>query len=626
VDVIERVSTALACAAVDQRLAGVLFFDLESSLHRLARWFSAKLLGEENPRVVPLGANLAEDPLWERLVPVPDQAPERGGVEFRWAAGPLTGFDRSPIVVVIHDLAQASVPVARAAVTLLGSDVAHLERSGLSREWRPEDWWLARLHREDAHLVSPHLLDRFALRVDAARLRMPGAGSQPLPDPDPVWVQAIAAARRGKPLPDFSGAAADRVVALRPGEAHGARRDLALARLARAVACLAAAPEVLPGHVDSAADIVGLVMPGSARGSQTLVRPVRTESPRRWREATPADHTESRLGAAGPAGAGTGNGRVSATAGEAELLPPQPAGLPARPAGPYPEDEAQSRRAPDPLRVGWQRALVGPPGGYSIGTELARDTRDIAVFATLLHAAWYQRFRAGHQAGGPLRVLRQDLRSHRRAPLPGHLLVLVLDHTSRVEDWDWYQPLAPYLRWAYVMRARVGVIEVGGQPAAGRQELRATQFRSRSMLDPRVPSALARPPGRATPLAHGLSLAAAMLRNYRQQGNWPPANAVLVVATDGRANVPLAASQSGVPPLEVGAQGITDALGEARKISALNRADRVVIDPGLRIHGHLTAQLAADLGAPLVHGTPVTDGTAPGFGVRLPPVSSGERN
>jgi magnesium chelatase subunit D len=50
--------------------------------------------------------------------------------------------------------------------------------------------------------------------------------------------------------------------------------------------------------------------------------------------------------------------------------------------------------------------------------------------------------------------------SYRRAPQPGHLLVLLLDHTCRAEDWNWLEPLSEYLGWAYVNRALVGVVEV----------------------------------------------------------------------------------------------------------------------------------------------------------------------
>lgn len=276
-----------------------------------------------------------------------------------------------------------------------------------------------------------------------------------------------------------------------------------------------------------------------------------------------------------------------------------------RPGSPYPEDHAATRRDPALLRVGWQRALTGPPRGQPIGTtQRVLNKRDIAVTATLLNAARYQRYRCPRhfQEGHWVHVRKQDLLSYRRAPLPRHLLALLLDHTCRIPDWDWYQPLAPSLGWAYVTRALVGVVEVGAR--ASSSELRATQFRARGVLDPRVASALERPPGRATPLAHGLTLAAGMLRQSTQQGGPAIGEAILVVVTDGRANVTLAASQATASPAIVGQDAISDTLKAARAIAGLRRVRSVVIDPGPRPCGHLAAELAAALDAPLVPGAP----------------------
>jgi magnesium chelatase subunit D len=182
------------------------------------------------------------------------------------------------------------------------------------------------------------------------------------------------------------------------------------------------------------------------------------------------------------------------------------------------------------------------------------------------------------------------------------MLVLVLDHTCRRPDWDWYVPLAPYLQWAYALRASVGIVEVGGAGAAS--ELRAEQFRSRSLLDPRVASALERAPGRATPLAHGLNLAAQMLRHDTQQGNASVSDALLLVVTDGRGNVPLAASYATAAPARVAREGVEDALDAARAISTLHRVRGLVIDPGPRPYGHLTTMLAEALGGPVIRSAP----------------------
>lgn len=633
-DVIDRVRTGLACSALDRQLAGLLLFGLDPALiFPLARWLKG-LLGEDSP-IFSLGPRPTEDALWEEIQAAPQHTGDREAVEFMPTPGPLAGWDRKAGIVLVPDLASLSLPAARAAVILVGADVAHLERSGVSKMWRPRDRWLASLRLKDAASVAPHLLDRFSFRLDAADLVLPRFGEPVLPEPDPAWVRAVRGVSQGAPLPALSDAAADLVVASVPAGAPGARRLIALGRVARALAGLTGEPVVLPGHVQTAAEIVGLRVvtgPGgprrNGRAIPGLVMPGLTRPDLGLDAGSVAGLAPTGPDAAGPAAPGwarrpdSGNGHVPVISGDVpEALPVQPAddavtrpadAAPGRPDGPYPEDETESRREAESLHIGWQqRALAGPPRGYPIGVQQARNKRDIAVVATLLQAARYQRIRRGPHSpkGGPLLVLEADLRSYRRAPLPGHLLVLLLDHTCRIQDWDWYQPLAPYLGWAYVTRALVGVVEVGARTDAGDGELRATRFQSRSLLDPRVSAALDRRPGRATPLAHGLVLAEGMLRHGAQPGSALVGEAFLVVITDGRANVPLAASLTGVPVANVGGTAIRDALLAShailptRAIRPPHQLHTVVIDPGPRPYSHLTASLAEALGASLVHGT-----------------------
>jgi magnesium chelatase subunit D len=641
VDATERVATILACSALDPGLAGLLLLDLDPALvHPLASWLAGLLGGES--RVIPIGPKMAEDTLWERLKLDRDRAEHPEGPGFRWAPGPLVGEerdgeDRPPGVVAVPDLALAGLPVARAAVTLIGADVAHLERSGMARRWRPRDRWLAALRKEDVARVSPHLLDRFSVRIDAGDLQLPRDGALILPDADPVWSRAVTATREeAEPpgqqedeLPVLTVAAADRIVALVPLRSPGVRRDLALGRLARALAALAGEAEVLPGHVDRAAELIGLAAAagppasswdGSGRPAGPEFRRISTY-PVAMKAGPGADPENGSEGGTtgGPVAArpdrmnGVNGHLVAIGGGEPATLPPGPAGDVSGPPRstahtPYPEDDAKSVRDVASLRIGWQRALTGPPHGQPIGTQRTLDRRDIAVAATLLNAARYQTLRcpAHYREDHRLHVRKADLLSYRRAPQPGHLLVLVLDHTCRIRDWDWYQPLAPYLRWAYVTRALVGVVEMGAAGKDVRSELRATQFRSRSVLDPRVVSALERPPGRATPLAHGLTLAAGMLRHDTQQASALVGEAFLVVVTDGRANVPLADSHAATwPPAAVGGSAVDDAVQVGSEISKLRRVRCVVIDPGPRPYRHLTARLAVALAAPLVNGSPL---------------------
>jgi magnesium chelatase subunit D len=623
VDVTERITTALACSALDRNLAGVLLIDLDPALiYQVAGWLSELLDGE--PPLIQIGPHMTEDSLWERFTLTGPDAAHPADLGFRWEAGRLAGYSRRPAIVVVPDLALIGLPAARAAVTLVGADVAHLERSGMSRIWRPRDRWLTTLRRVDVEEIAPHLLDRFAFRIDASAWSLPR-------DLDPVLYRAVHD-RRGAELPGLSAAAAEHAVAtMSANRVPGIRRELAIARAARALAALRGDPEVFPGHVDMAAELVGLEVfsrsagPGTAAGGR-----------RHDRLPPSAGHSDRRdaFGASravpGPVLRDVEKGRlpVLAASDQSELLPePDVAGdqpgehvLPPQFAGPYPEDEAKLGHDAPLLRASWHRALTGPARGRPFGTRRALDKRDIAIVPTLLNAVRFQRVRCSehYQEGHALHVRKEDLLSYRRARPPRQMLLLLLDHTCRAQDWDWFGPLEPYLGWAYVVRAVVGVVEVGAAVADQESELRATQFRSRGVLDPRVPKALQNTPGRATPLAHGLTLAAGMLRHSMQLGGPGISDAILVVVTDGRANVPLPNSVADMMPVSVGDAGFKDALAEARKIQALgvirHRVRSVVIHPGRQPNSHLAAELAVALDAPLEHGTEPGHRTPAGAG------------
>jgi magnesium chelatase subunit D len=597
-DVRERMAAGLACLALDSRLGGLLLFDLEPGLvPSLARWLAAFLGGSTAVRM--LGPAAAADELWLRVV----SAPGNRGIGLQ--PGPLNGHDRPPAVIVVPDLAQLDLGASRAAVTTVGADVAHLERDGLSLRWRPEDRWLACCRREEVGRVSRHLLDRFAVRVDAHGFEgVPDVGGfaagaaderrrvSVLDDPAPAWSSALRAGR----IPGTSDSALRHVVGCLPPARSGSRRDLALARIARALAALEGESVVEPRHVDLAARNYGFA-------SASVREPDRaTRSPEPARPAARAN-----------AGAGQGTPAIELSPPEIPLelggglpealdlnpLPDIPRALLAA----YPEDAAYYDSDVGLLRATWHR-LPGEllHGGHPIGTQPAREVRDVSVSATLFAAAKYQQIRcrrAGHRPDGhPLHVSPADIHSYRRSPVPAYLMVLLLDHTCR-RDWDWSGALAPFLQWGYALRASVGVVELGSADAP--QELRARQFTARNLLDPRVVRALdTRSPGSATPLAHGLSLAGQLLRRGVQQGGVPITEAVLLAVTDGRGNVPLAASQTSTMPPHVAREGVEDALEAARLIARINRVRSIVVDPGPRPNAHLNRALAEALTGVLV--------------------------
>ncbi|MEV0220153.1 magnesium chelatase [Streptomyces sp. NPDC050704] len=597
-DLARRLTHALVCAAADPALSGVLLFDLDPRLtDPVARLFAGILAGSARAAdAIPLmlGATSRDEDLWTR----PRLRQEPDGISFRMEPGPLIKADGrpgSPPLVVVPDLSRLSVAGMRAAVQLLGADVAVVEHSGLRHRARPRARWLASCRSVDVGRLSPHLLDRFAVRLSVAGLRLPPAERLFATLPS-GWRTAAA---HGVPTAAVTDHALTRIRELL-GPDTSVRRELALARLARTVAALDGERMAGVRHCDAAARLLGLAVadvprpagseppaqgsppPSAEPGSVLRIRPgdrSRTDGDERRRHP---ETGEPLLESEPPEGIGTAQG-----------------GAPAVPATPFPEDDAEAPRDFAPLRSPWQRT-AGPASarGVVVGTRRARDLRDLAYVHTVREAAVHQRVRGAER----FTVSPVDLHSHVRAGIPERMLVLVLDHTCRDDDWDWQDALAPFLQWAYTGRAAAQVIEVGGAEAA--DELRADSFAARSVLDPRVLAALYRPAGRATPLAHGIEQAAQALRRaFRQHGNGL-AEAWLVVVTDGRGNVPLRAGRTGRISGPVAAAGVEDAFEAAARIRAMDRTRLhvAVVDAAREPYGDLPFALADALGGTVVEG------------------------
>ncbi|SEF87021.1 protoporphyrin IX magnesium-chelatase [Actinacidiphila yanglinensis] len=634
-----RLLRVFACAAADPRLTGVLLFDVPPQLTGpvadvfaavVAGFVSGEGTGEgtgegagagegADPagpagggprpaapadgaragRLVRLGAAVREDDLWSRT----RLLPAAGRITVDVLGGDLVEAepDAPPRAVVVPDLARLPLPGLRAAVTVLGADVAAVERHGVSQVWRPRARWLAFCRSDDAGRVSPHLLDRFPLRLRLPDLVLPA-------DPSAAWrassehrvladLRNRAATGRwaGGPAPD------DAALARAAREAPGERRAVALARIARALAALGGAPATTEDHVTEAARLIGL-RPAAHRppsGPEPSGPP-----PPRAEPPPPAAQTSPPQPRMPEPDAATRTAELPAP-GPEETVAPFTGHTPGRTGGdPYPEDEAEPLREFAPLRAAWRRS-AGPAAerGPVTGIRRATDLRDLALVPTVVEAAKYQRLRGRARGGSGFVITPADLRSHARAAEPERMLVLLLDHTSR-PGWEWPQALAPYVRWAYAARATVAVVEVGGASAA--DELRAQTFQARNVLDPRLAEALYRPAGRATPLAHGLLVAAQLVRRAFQQQPTSLAEAWLVVATDGRGNVPLRTSLTGRHDGPVGRRGVQDALTAAGQLGAMGRMrlHTVVLDTGARPYADLPFTLADALGGSVVAAEP----------------------
>jgi magnesium chelatase subunit D len=595
-DLARRLGLALVCAAADPALSGVLLLDLDPRhVDPVARLFGGILAGATEPARPPLvlGAADRDEDLWTRTR-------IRGGehgITVRTEAGPLVEADDAhgaPPLVVVPDLARLSVAGMRAAVQLLGAEVVTVERSGLRGTIRPRARWMAVCRSADAGRLSRHLLDRFAVRLSVADLRLSGPAGALFADLPADWRSAAGGGVRPVPVTDAALTRAQELL----GPDAGVRRELALVRLARTLAALDGRPSASAGHSEAAARLIGVSVPEPAQGGPESAPEPPGPAPT---PAGPPGTLQERRGA-DPEGPhrGRDGDRALLDTGPAEGIGTAPGTAPSPAAGsPYPEDETAGAREAAPLS-GPRRRTTGPVStrGTVIGTRRATDLRDLAYVRTVREAAVHQRGRRTER----FTVSPVDLHSNVRAAAPERVLVLLLDHTCRGPDGDWQEALAPFLQWAYTSRATVQVIEVGAADAA--DELRAGSFAARGVLDPRVPGALYRRGGRATPLAHGVELAAHTLRRLLRRQGTGPTEAWLVVVTDGRGNVPLRVSHTGRPAGEVAAAGIEDAVEAAARIGAMDRTRLhvAVVDPGREPYGDLPYVLADRLGAIVVDG------------------------
>ena len=621
----------LACAALHSGLRSVLVFDASpTTLETMAGLLAQMVVAVEDispkPRVAiaQLGAVETEEELWGSLT----LGQEKTAQTLVWQPGLLSAGQGNEIrIVVIPDVSRLSLAASRACVMVMGADVTHLERHGQGDRWRPQVYWLAGCDPNRVGTLSPHLLDRFAVRLSGgeaqdsarrlARLRswMDGVSC----DPEPRILQESGVLERLQKAqqcsPEILPEARERVLEyVELTEGYSPRRDLAVLRLARVNAQLENLEQVTARMVDRAAEMMGLSLKSErieeGRSPNDIPLPEVKEPPQPASQDIPSSTISKQD--RNPAQTPTESVYQSDTE---KTLPSTPLPVGGATVDPYLEDRVESQREATSLRLPPRRFKTATAGrGEIIGVEPTTVPQDLAVVSTLLEAAKYQALRwkalleksdrssweealvskwdgNGHQ---PLILQAGDLRRYRRAAVAEQLLTLVLDYTS-VKDCRWQEALLPYLQWAYVERARVCLVQVGAVDA--RDELRAERREADSILVPRVRQRLEAERGRATPLAHGLDLALQTLRHSLQHGRSGVQQAVLVVISDGRGNVPLAASRVGKVEPPVGRKGVEDALEVARQIAALKGVEAVVLNPQPKHYTELPVMLAQALGA-----------------------------
>ncbi|MFE6872501.1 hypothetical protein ACFVFS_38905 [Kitasatospora sp. NPDC057692] len=676
-----RVLTLLDCVTAERRLGGLLLFDLDPALLPLLGRLLAERLAEGAERALHGGAAGPDGPSGEgaarSLGPIVvlgawstaesiwlPTAPAHHGFALRPGTLVEQDDDGPPPVALVPDLEHAPLPVVQAALALLDSDAASVERLGHSLRWEPRTRWLAALPRAAAARLSPHLLDRFPLRADAGDLARilhalrtegprrpvpdaaasatarppeapasPGAPQGPeTPEPadDLALLRALMPERRCRPhptrLPRLGPEAAALVVALMPGS-PGRRRDLALARTARVLA--SGAEQIGAEHVREAARLLGLTTP-QAPAPPRPAAPLPAAPPVAPPPPTAPEPTTAGT-LASPPTADPAGARSAVVPPAVRALDPEQASVAGEnPGPPYPEDDPAALPPFASLRSDRHRsAAERPTGGRRTGVRPARDLHDLALVPTLLEAAKFQAVRrpgapsrpdAADRPGAPhgappeappgLAVSAADLRQYQRTRDSGRALFLLLDHSCRA-GWDLGPPLAPFLRWAYRESAAVTVVEFGHHGAPN--ETTAERYRAASLLDPRILASVGRVPGAASPLAHALDLTAQELRRFHRKSRGNHHEAVLVVVTDGRGNVPLDASLLGRVTARVGREGVGDALTAAAAVRALPRTRTVLVAPETGLHPDLVFDLAEALDAEplLVAADPAGPPTAP---------------
>lgn len=134
-----------------------------------------------------------------------------GELQLAWRPG-LVEPSTSEVVAVLHDVSHAGRDVRRALLLTTAGGPVYVERHGQQRSWSARIWWLVACPRNRVGAVSPHLIDRFAVRVgverppehDVTALRAflaADGGPLPLPAPLPFVADRYAHGRRRRDRP-----------------------------------------------------------------------------------------------------------------------------------------------------------------------------------------------------------------------------------------------------------------------------------------------------------------------------------------------------------------------------------------------------------------------------------------
>lgn len=164
----------LACAALEPGLRQVLLLDTDLSVLSVAASKLRDMLQvttNYDVAIVNLPVTAQADDLWGKYVPrrgnEQPSADTKAEMNIVWEEGWLTKNRQQDrwVVIVIADLSLLTLPAIHACLMLMDTSVVHLERHGQHLHWQPRICWLASCPYAAVGKVSPHLLDRFSLRL-----------------------------------------------------------------------------------------------------------------------------------------------------------------------------------------------------------------------------------------------------------------------------------------------------------------------------------------------------------------------------------------------------------------------------------------------------------------------------
>jgi len=253
---------------------------------------------------------------------------------------------------------------------------------------------------------------------------------------------------------------------------------------------------------------------------------------------------------------------------------------------------AKSKTTPSRRHSLAGKSVYSARGRYAGASPAKTGTGVLAIDATVRESAVRAAGRGGRSAGGAFQVRAGDLRYKRFRSRGGTLFIFAVDTSGSMAANRIGQAkgaLAHLLRRSYVNRDRVALVCFREEGAEILLRPSAAASRAGRVLE-------ALPVGGATPLAAGLRRALEVALRAVNEG---ARRVVLVLFTDGRANVPLGGGVAGHRT-----KARAQVMSEVRMLgAALRRIDvtSLVVDTSSRFtSGGEAAELASALGGAYV--------------------------